>query len=144
MHGREIHSKDTRRFISLVHCGDVCTQPMDRQVYRKALVRLQVWPSLSFSSLLYPSSVCGSKATCLSPCFLLSLLIHFSLFLPTSFRFFQYERGETRLYIVYRTYITPWDPGPTRRGSRREEGGAGRSGRRERMKLQGRNQPPLY
>lgn len=130
--GERFTRKTQGVFISLVHQGDVCTQPMDRQVYRKVQWD-QGCPSLPFSSLLSLLCVCGSKATCLWPCFLPKPLIHFPLSFcpPAFFVFFKVWEEKLRLYIVYRIYITPRDPGPT---SEREGGGSGegRGGRGER------------
>lgn len=132
--GERFTRKTQGVFISLVHQGDVCTQPMDRQVYRKVQWD-QGCPSLPFSSLLSLLCVCGSKATCLWPCFLPKPLIHFPLSFcpPAFFVFSKVWEEKLRLYIVYRIYITPPppDPGPT---SEREGGGSGegRGGRGER------------
>lgn len=84
---------------------------------------------LPFLSLLsYPSSVCvGLRPHASGPCFLPKPLIHFPLSFcpPAFFVFFKVWEEKLRLYIVYRTYITPWDPGPTsEREQGREEGGS--------------------
>ena len=94
MHGREIHSKDTRHLHLTGTQGAVCTQPLDRQVYRKVQWD-QGCPSLPFSFLLPLLCVCGSKATGSGPCFLPKPLIHFPLSFCPPALFFQSMRGET-------------------------------------------------
>lgn len=137
----ENHGRDSleRHKASSSHCifkeYDKCHSAMDRQVYRKVQWD---WVGLPFLSLLsYPSSVCvGLRPHASGPCFLPKPLIHFPLSFcpPAFFVFFKVWEEKLRLYIVYRTYITPWDPGPTRvRGSRGgEEGGGSREGVGER------------
>lgn len=140
MHGRDSLEKDTGVFISTVHQGDVCTQPMDRQVYGRLSVRPRL-AFLPFSSLLSSSVCVGLRPHASGPCFSLAFNSLSSLFLPTSFHFKVWEE-KLRLYIIYRTYITPWDPGPTseREQGREEGGGAGREWERERMSTR-MNQP---
>lgn len=100
MHGRDSPRKTQGVFIHWYTRVTCALSPWTGKSIGKSSETKVGLPFLS--SLLSLLCVCGSKATCLWPCFLPKPLIHFPLFLPTSFLLFfsKYERRNSCLRLL--------------------------------------------